>query len=186
MNRQTALFATLCVVAGMALGPVAVQAAGSLVEISSPNDRKAFVTAANQLQTAEATPKNVVHGWKSLASAATCARVLGPPAGKALMLKTLTVSVTQNPSPGDTEYAAFYVGTECARYLTHHVPAQTGIETINFEPGVPIPDGEALWMLVGGDVAAYATAVGYLVPRGAVSASSAEPSSAGAPLPGQP
>ena len=186
MNRRTALFATLCLVAGMALGPVAAQAAGSLVEISSPNGRKAYVTAANQLQTAEATPRQAVRGWVNAGSAGGCVKVLGPPAGKGLMLKTLTMSVVSNPSPGVGDYIAFYVGTGCANYLTHHVPATTGIETINFEPGVTIADGDALYVSLGGDVLGYATAVGYLVPRGAVSAVSSEPGSAGAPLPGQP
>lgn len=159
------------VVIGALLGPVGAYAAGEFVQISSPNNRTAFVTRANQLQAAEVSPQFLRRGW-SVTNANFCNPVLIAP-GKSLIVKSVTVQTNSVTSPGASTWVAVYADTSCTAYIGHVTPTQIGVTVLPLGEGVAIPPGGGLYFARSGDVSAHVTAFGYELPSGAVPSSAA-------------
>ena len=166
------------IVVAMAI-PTAVGAAGSLVTlVDSDGPSQAQVDdgslrvriGGKQVIARPQDPSGYVRGFGA-AVGATCEKIIAPPAGKALVVTTLLVNVTSNPSPSPADWVAFYTGPNpCLSYVMHDVPATTGLRSLPLEPGITIPEGHSLWMLKNDEVTAYATAIGYSVAASAVPA----------------
>ena len=166
------------VVVGLTL-PVGAYAAGSKIEITGPgtNGRAAQVGVASQLYTAETSPQLYVRGVGF--SQGQCNEVLRPPAGKAVVLKTARYNVFANSSPGLGNWVSLYVGTGCTSLVDSHNPAQIGSSEARFEPGVVVPDGQALWVKTSGNVQSELYAFGYVVPKGAAPSAASAPAQSG-------
>ena len=167
-SRSSAVIvAVAIVIAAALLSPVGAVAAGQLVEISSVSGRKADVTRAEQLQTAEASPHQFVRGNGSASD--TCSTVLAAPATKAVVVKTIVIDVYAVTSPGPV---LLYVGTpsSCnASFLMIVDAATIGTIVLDLEPGVAVPAGGRL-SSASSSVDADIAAVGYKVVDTAVPA----------------
>ena len=160
------------VLIGSVLTPAAVIAAGQLVEITGPSGRSAEVTTARQLQVAEATPRTYYRGPTAVVySNSGCLSFAAPPAGKALIIKSIRVHTNYNPN-GGADFLAIYANPTCSTdFVEYFIPAGVGTRIIEYEPGLALAEGERLWASAGG-MSAYVNAVGYEVSSGAVPASS--------------
>jgi hypothetical protein len=95
----------------------------------------------------------------------TCAKLAAPPAGKALVVKTIHADMYQVDAPGANRYIAFYVGANpCVggHVLTLH-PDGVGLDTVPFEPGLIVPGGQELNVVVTAGVSAELFGTGYTV-----------------------
>ncbi len=143
------------------VAPTAVYAAASsTVAIgNTTNAATATVTANHQLLTTTVAPKDVVNtvGFASEG----CDAVYTPPAGKAIVLTSVTYDMFANSDLGD--HYAYLTDAGCVTAIRYD-PAETTLavetETRTFPIGLPVPSvGIAD---VGGGVEVFIT--GYLIP----------------------
>ena len=171
--RNSALIIAVAIVIAALLAPVAAVAAGQLVEISSPSGRKADVTRAEQLQTAEASPHQFVRGWGIIGGDGICRQVLTAPATKAVVIKTVVIDVSSVPGPGGAVWLAVGPPADrCLYPITSMSVDAIGPIVFNLEPGVAVPAGGRLTMQA--TVLAGAYAFGYKVADTAVPATVAD------------
>jgi hypothetical protein len=165
---------TTVLLVGLLLAPVGARAAGSLMEISSPSGRRAHVSEANQLYSAETSPEKFRRGYGYVASVggqSGCQPVIRPPADKAMVVKTAIINVKSLNSPTESTWIALSANSTCTSSVMSLRPDFFGAFEYSFGPGVAIPAGGGLYARSQGEVAAYVYAFGYVVPDGAVAAS---------------
>src|SRR5262245_34093465 len=96
----------------------AARATGSAVNIvdATVATRMAKVSASGGLQVSGAvtatqtSPANFLNGWAAGVGSTGCVAVLVPPAGKAMVLKQITVNAYLDPSPGPGNNVAVFKG----------------------------------------------------------------------------
>ena len=121
--------------------------------------------------TSEAVPSTLVHG--RAVNTSTCTQVVAPPAGKALVVKSIHLDTYSVPSPGQSSYIGIYTGTSCNSLLMFVNPATLGLTSIPLDgAGVGVPAGQALWAW-GNSAGAEVYAMGYTVPSAQVPATAA-------------
>ena len=111
----------------------------------------------------------------------TCVALATPPAGKALIIKSVALDIYNTFTPGNGKFASFYLGTSgCESFVMDINPPGVGLINQPFEPGLGVPAGKRLWVLTF-SISAEVFAFGYTVPSNAVPASSLSATSAKAP-----
>jgi len=93
----------------------------------------------------------------------TCRKIATPPAGKALVLKTLAIDTFQLTVTGNGYGIYFYIGPTCSSSAVSHHPPAFGLTTVNFEPGLVVRAGQSLWVSSQTTVQAEVYGFGYLV-----------------------
>ena len=182
----------------IALTGTAVAATGSLVNIADGTTAThvAKVDAVGKLAVGDGSGALTVDGtvtaqvaapsayWRTSGTAgASCTAIASPPAGKAVILKTVTINLYAAPSGSlnGNNFIPVYNNTTCTGSpIWDMTPTQLGPQVMTFEPGVGIPAGQALstedFSGAGFGIEVYAT--GYTVSSSAVPASAAsEPTS---------
>jgi hypothetical protein len=126
-------------------------------------DAGRHLLVSDQLRAAEATPANLflAHGYSN---SNTCTSLASPPAGKALIVKSIIVDAYAVPASGDGRAIYFYRGGGCDSSLGAVNPASVGVIPISYEPGIAIPAGSSLWTISLNGVSGEITVTGYLVP----------------------
>jgi hypothetical protein len=135
-------------------------------------DSGRHLLVSDQLQAAAANPANffAAHGFPSGSS---CQPLVTPPAGKALIIKTLVVDAYAVTAVGSGNSVQFGVGS-CGLQSVN--PGGVGVTTVNYEPGIRVPAGGALNSFQAG-VQVEVTVTGYLVPASWVPAPALGPGS---------
>lgn len=152
--------------------PGVTYATASLTEITGTNGTTpANVTPAHQLFTATTAPGNavVLTGSASLQSS-TCFSFRMPATGKAIVLRDLRTSIQ---SGGGADIVFVSVDPTTCGTPFAQVELQTlGNDEITFDPGIPVPAGDRVWIQLGhsSDVedTFWMDADGYTVPNAAV------------------
>lgn len=143
----------------------AAMAAASDVNIADPNatSRVAKVEVGNRLAVQEVSPATFYHS-DAFPAGENCFKVATPPAGKALIIRQVRLNVYQNPSPGPGQDILIFVSANCTTDEVADVnPQGIGQVTTTFDPGVAVPNGSFLSVLVLGSVDAEVFADGYKV-----------------------
>jgi hypothetical protein len=169
-NRRVALVVVAAVAFGWMVGPRMASAVGSLVSIqNAAGTQKAGVTKGQQLQVAEAAP-GAFREFRTSSSDENCHAIVNIPAGKALVVRSLSFSVLSASSAG-LEISLVYPNASCSGQEMYSVSThEVGSHDVSIEPGFAIKNGGHLSVLQGGD-GVYAVYVwGYLVPKGDVPA----------------
>ena len=173
-RNSVTILAIAIVIAAALLSPVGAVAAGQLVEISSVSGRKADVTRAEQLQTAEASPHQFVRGV-SATSGGSCATLLTAPSTKAIVVKTVVVDIYSATNPGFV-LLSVATGATCGTNYVMGVDVDSrGVTELHFEPGVVVP-ANARFTALANSVGAEVSAYGYKVTDTAVPATVADAS----------
>jgi hypothetical protein len=170
---------------GALLAPAAAIGAAGLVRIVGSNGKKSEVTAAGQLLTAPAAPSS----FRSKVTAGvgnTCVEVFAVPAGKAFVMTSATANVWQNPTPGAANFLDINLSNVCnfSTPVARVNPPGFGPNVVEFDPGFAVKAGSKVYARTLGDVTADVRIAGYLVPKGAVPAST--PSTARVVAPARP
>jgi hypothetical protein len=164
------------VVAALVVVPTVAVAATSVVSLKgNPSGNKADVTGAGQLLTTTANPASFFQSGSTDVSSSAYSTVATPPAGLAVVVTTIHVTVFADSSPGAGQYVEFLVetgtgctGSQLGTYSQVINPASVGEVDVPLEPGLGIPAGDALCGLVEGSVQADASVSGYSVPSSSV------------------
>ena len=165
-SHTSAVIVAIAIVAAALLAPVAAVAAGQLVEISSASGRKADVTRAEQLQTAEASPHQFIRGYGSTSS--ICRTVLTAPATKAVVITSAAVSFTSIEGTIRTTLYVTSGGCDTDSVIVANVHASAAeFKTLDFGPGITVPAGGQLVVTAAGG-STYVAAFGYKVAPSAV------------------
>lgn len=106
---------------------------------------------------------NFIRFWRGTGST-ECLPIATPPNRKALVIKSITVNTYAIGTPGSEKVATFYVGTVCSNVLATVNPPGIGVESINFEPGIVVPEGQYLWGAVSPGVQSEFYGSGYSIP----------------------
>jgi hypothetical protein len=150
-------------IAASVIAPTAVYAAAtSTVAIGNTgNSTTASVTASHQLLTTTIAAKNVVEATGS--ASGSCSELYSPPAGKGVVITSLTYETYGNAIGDNWAYLTRNPGTGCMNTYdvvdTDQVD-QTEIHT--FPIGLPLPQAWINSPSVGPIVTVYLT--GYLIP----------------------
>ena len=152
------------------VAPAAAYAAVSLVGIVGSNGKRAQVTGANQLQTAEATPSQFRAINFFVVGSSGCDTIFTAPSTKGFVLKQALFDVWANPTPGAGEFVAIYGEPTCSNPVALINPESVNGYVVPFEPGFAVKSGSSLYGTTGGSVAADLYLLGYLVPKSAVPA----------------
>jgi hypothetical protein len=173
----------------IATAGTAFAATGQLVNITDPGNaaQAAKVDATGKLNVGdgsgalsvdgtttshEAAPSALFRGQAFPFTGAGCIPLATPPAGKALILKSLALDTFTIGTPGAGILASFYLGTNgCERFVMDINPPGVGLINQPFEPGLGVPAGQRLWVSANG-ISSEAFAFGYVT-----TASSVPPSS---------
>src|SRR4051812_16052953 len=86
------------VLVGGLIGPPVVHAATSIVNVAGPSGRKADVTTANQLQTAESSPNAFFESGYLAETVGACRTLAKPATGRAFVISQLSVLTQAIPS----------------------------------------------------------------------------------------
>jgi hypothetical protein len=182
----------------VATGGTAFAASGQLVNIVDPGNaaQAAKVDASGKLNVGDGSGSVTVDGtttsrespasglFRSFAitgSDGNCVALATPPAGKALIIKSVALNTVIINSPGLGKFVDLYLGANSCESLVMEInPPGVGLLNQPFEPGLGVPAGQRLWGR-GFGIATEAAAFGYTVPSSAVPASAAGPTSAKAP-----
>ena len=175
----------------VALGGTALAATGTLVNIADPDNasRVARVDPSGGLRVSDGAGRLTIDGytqdapvrdfWRDSGTIASgCTTIATPPAGKAIVLRQVTVNVFSAPAgtlDGD-EFIPIYAAAGCGGSPIWDVtPSELGPETVEFDPGVAIPANGALSALdyQGAGLEAEVYATGYTVPSNVVPSSPA-------------
>lgn len=158
-------FCTLA--AGATLIATAAMAAAGDVNITDPNatTRAAKVDVGNRLAVQQVPPATYFHAANTdVTTANGCVVLATPPAGKALIIREVRVDVWKDPSPGQGQYVGIYANASCTLPDVSEVnPATIGQTIVPFDPGLAVPSGSGLSVLVGGSVGAAVYVDGYRV-----------------------
>jgi hypothetical protein len=177
----------------VALGGTALAATGTIVHIADPVHpaRVAHVDGAGKLLIGDGAGNMTVDGtvtaqsappsafWRASGTASSsCSQIGAPPAGKAVILRSITINVYSAPAgtfSGNTFITVFNNSSCTGTPIWDVTPTQLGVTTMQFDPGVAIPSSGALSVSdfsgAGYGIEAYAT--GYTVPASAVPSSAA-------------
>ena len=176
----------------IALGGTALAATGTVVNIADPTTAShvAKVDANGKLQvgggpvsltgtatTQLAAPSTYLHS-RFFPIAGSCNVVATPPAGKAMIVRDVRIDVYQDPMPGSGQYVSLYSDNTCSSLVGDVNPATVGETVLPLDPGLGIPAGSGLSVLVGGSVGAEVYTDGYAVPSGQGPAAPAAPAGA--------
>ena len=182
----------------VATGGTAFAASGQLVNIVDPGNaaQAAKVDASGKLNVGDGSGSVTVDGtttsrespanglFRSVAlpgSDGNCVALATPPAGKALIIKSVALNTVIINSPGLGKFLDLYLGANpCESFVMEINPPGVGLLNQPFEPGLGVPAGQRLWIR-GFSVASEAFAFGYTVPSSSVPASAAGPTTAKAP-----
>ena len=158
----------LGLVVGLLLAPAAAYAAVNLVGIVGSNGKRAQVTGANQLQTAEATPSQfrTINSF----SVGSCGQIFAVPSTKAFVLKQVLFDVWADPSPGGGEFAAIFADNTCSNPIALINPGTVNGYVVPLDPGFALKAGAKLYGNAGGSVGFDIYMSGYFVPKSAVPA----------------
>ena len=100
----------------------------------------------------------------------TCLPLATPPAGKALVIKSVALDTFAIDSPGAGKFAALWLGVNgCENLVMEINPPGVGLQNQPFEPGLAVPAGQRLWVSAF-SISSEADAFGYAVPASAVPA----------------
>lgn len=132
-------------IAGGVFAATAAMAAATQANIADPNvtSRVAKVEAGNRVAVQAVAPSTFFHSAPAAASGdGSCVTVAVPPAGKALVIRHLTINVQNNQSPG----AIVIIAPECS---LGEISADVNVPTVGqftatFDPGLTIPNGSFL------------------------------------------
>ena len=172
--RPSRASASWMLIVGVAIGallaPVGAVAAGQLVEVSSASGRKADVTRAEQLQTAEASPHQFVRHVTGFGGAG-CFNGYTAPATKAIIVKTLHLDAFV--TDGNDDVRVWTRDGNCASstaVVLVDIITVTGVTQVarSYEPGLVIPAGHMMTFSSTSGLTAYAWVNGYKVPSTAV------------------
>jgi len=189
-TRNILAIGALVVVAGMLVVPgSALGKALKFMGIEGTSGNRADVSAANQLLTTTANPADFYQpGFQFLPSGSTVS--FPAPTDSALVITSLRIDAYYDPSPGGGSDVFFEVetGTSCAGSMVGTYdeivnPGGIGVTVIPLDPGVGIPEGDALCAQAGaGGMDSEVNLSGYTVPSSSVTAGTLHP----AVLPSQP
>jgi hypothetical protein len=171
----------IALIAGAVLIPTGASAVTALthVDIQDKVTRTpAGVTPTGNLKVAEAAPGAFFQNG-STGLSGTYTSVGSPPGGSALIVTTIHVDTTADPTPGNSQglylnvqdgsCSGFsFVGT----YFQFVNPGGIGETDIPLAPGLGVPAGDALCAIEIGSVQALVSVSGYTVPAGTVAAAS--------------
>jgi hypothetical protein len=174
----------------VAAGGTAYAATGSLINITDPVNaaQKARVDTAGRLNvgdgsgaltidgstTSRESPTNLLFRSQAFPYG-TCSVLATPPAGRALIIKSIAVDVVGLTSPpGGGTYAGFWLGSgsSCESFVMDINPPGVGLINQPFEPGLAVPAGKSL-MVYSNAISSEVFAFGYSVPASAVPAAAA-------------
>jgi hypothetical protein len=93
-----------------------------------------------------------------------------PPAGKALIIRSIQVDVFNDPTPGEGQHMHVYADATCSTPVADVNPPGIGVTVLPFDRGVAIRAGSGMSASVGGKVGAEIFVDGYTVPASAVPA----------------
>jgi hypothetical protein len=148
-------------VGAVLLSGVAVAAAPGLVTIADPTGtNKASVNGAGQLLAAESNPRNLVTVFGSIST--TCTMFYTVPAGKALIIKSVTFDQNANDAVGLYTVNCAGIPIAISRQET------TSTENQQLGAGVAVATGKKLAGQSFGTSAAGILVYGYLVPAALV------------------
>lgn len=192
---------SLLALAVASTGTAVAATTGQLVNITDPSTaaNKARVDGTGRLHvgdgagplTIDETPLSQVFRFTSNGGASDlCQVVAAPPAGKALVLKSLNVNVLSGGSSGFVDNADFvvYANATCTYpYVTAITPTERGAHQFNYEPGVTIPAGQSIAVrLFSTDLTWQMQGQGYLVAASTVPAVVKSAADKGTPPKGSP
>jgi hypothetical protein len=169
------------IVVALLIVPSGVAAAKALgfTGIEGTSGNKVDVTAAAQLQVADAAPSNLYSSPLAAVSGAAGTPpevVVAGPLSNGLIINEITLSVIADPNPGMNDYVQVYTATASPtclpdfRYDNLVTPATLGLTSISIPSGLAIPAGDELCAAGGGSVEAWVEATGYEVPATAIPA----------------
>jgi hypothetical protein len=120
----------------------------------------------------EAPASALFHGLAFPALNGGCTPLATPPAGKALILKSVALDTFTIGTPGIGKFAALFLGTTgCENLVMEINPPGIGLINQPFEPGLGVPAGQSLWVRAF-EISAEADAFGYSTTAGSVPPSS--------------
>ena len=170
-NLSRPAWLTAGVLAGaIAVPAVTVAATATIVHVQG-NGHTASVSGGGQLRTVEMDPANFVH---LRGSTSNCSDLGTAPTGRALVLKSLSVSNITTVGVGDYVSANVSVGTVCGfgTVIGDAEFAAPGSHEVDLGDGVAIPAGKHVYLSVnGGNVTV--NAYGYSITSDAVPGSPA-------------
>jgi hypothetical protein len=143
-------------------------AAATAVNIADPSatTRVAKVDVGNRLAVQEVPPSTYFHAANyDVDTGSGCVVLATPPAGKALIIRDVRVDAWKDPTPGQGQYVGIFANASCNYPDVAEVnPATVGQTMVPFDPGLAIPNGSSLSVLVGGSVGVAVYVDGYQVP----------------------
>jgi hypothetical protein len=179
----------------LATAGTAFAATGQLVNIVDPTNaaRAAKVDASGRLHVGDGSGPLSVDGTTTGAEAPantlhrsfafpgpTCTPLATPPAGKALIIKSVALDILTATSPGPGTFASLHIGTNgCESFVMEINPPGTGLINQPFEPGLGVPAGQRLWVSAF-NISSEAFAFGYSVAASAVPATASASASGSA------
>jgi hypothetical protein len=165
-------------VAAAVIAPVAVySAATSTVAIgTTSNSTTANITGSHQLLTTTVAPNSVIHLFASATGGGQCTPYYTPPAGKAIMVTSVTYDLG-NGTAGDDEWAELRTVNCGASYDIGDTTQGFEAQQHTWPTGLPMP---SIGFYVGSDEGATIAVTGYLIPVGALPAATSTMGSANA------
>jgi hypothetical protein len=148
------------------LVPSAAVATGLVYNgIEGTSHNKADVSTDGQLLSSAATPANYYASADVSDVSQTAVPIAAPPSGDGLVVTAINVSAYSVASPG-ADNVNFYVGTNSScnfigPFQHGLIPSGIGDTELTFDPGIVVPNGDALCSDTLG-VSAYAEATGYV------------------------
>jgi hypothetical protein len=159
--RSAWLVVGVCITA-VVMPTAAVATALTYTGIKGTSGNKADVSTASQLLTAPATPANYFSNADT-AVVPTEKPIATPPPGDGLVVTSVNLSVFSTPTPGSSVVTFDIEPSGCGGFVgpfQHGVyPSSIGPTEVTFNPGLVIPNGDAL--CAEGNVGAYVDAIGY-------------------------
>ena len=173
----------------VAMGGTAFAASGQLVNIVDPGNaaRAAKVDAAGKLNVGDGSGPVSVDGTTTSREAPAsalfrslvfpfphlgCVPLATPPAGKALVIKSVAVDTISMGTSGGGLFAGLYLGAGGCESLVMEInPPGVGLINQPFEPGLGVPAGQRLWVVTY-SISSEVSAFGYSTTASSVPASS--------------
>jgi hypothetical protein len=143
---------------------------------------KVYVGDGNGPMTVDGTTTeaaaNTLYRNYTFPNSTSCVALATPPAGKALIIKSVALDTYNIASPGNGSYASLYLGTSgCESFVMDINPPGVGLINQPFEPGLGVPAGKKLWV-TSANIGSEAFAFGYTVASSAVPATASAATSA--------
>jgi hypothetical protein len=142
------------------------------VAIQDPvSGHKASVDAGKRLITydwvgsADEIPANFARFYNG-SQTTGCTKIATPPAGKALIVRTLALDTWVADSIGAGHSMYFYVGAACSGIPVFAFnPSGIGLVTSTLTPGITVPAGQSLWRFKGSSaINVDINGAGYVLP----------------------